>query len=470
MSDAVTKHLSRAEVFRIIIGSSLGTVIEWYDFFLFASIGSTIAPRFYDTKTALGNVIALLGAFAIGFVFRPIGAVLFGFLGDRTGRKKTFLITLFLMGTCTTLIGCLPTIDMIGPTAGVLLIVLRVVQGLALGGEYGGAATYVAEHSPIRKRGYYTSYLQTTAAIGYMLSLIVILICQKCMSGTAFTVWGWRIPFLLSIFLVGASLYIRMKMDESPIFQALKAEGKVARNPFAKCFTRYNLRAIAIGTIGATLGQGVVSYTGLLYTLFYLQTIFKLPAVDANVISVVAAGLSSPVYVLVGWLSDRYGRKIFIQAGLILAIVTLYPIYLLMNQYRYYTDSQALTLNPNYNPYMLCFLVWVQMLYGSISFGSMAAFLVELYPTNVRYTALSVAQTLGAGIFGGIVPLVGLSLINATGNQYAGIWYPLGASALCLIVNIFFVPETFRNDITLDVPSEDKTQFDSSSVEAVASI
>lgn len=296
-------------------------MIEWYDFYIFGSLSTTIASKFYHTGTTLGDLIAWLGTFAIGFVVRPFGALVFGRIGDMIGRKYTFLVTLTLMGLCTFVVGLLPTIETIGPAAGVILITLRILQGLALGGEYGGAATYVAEHAPQGKRGFYTSWIQTTATLGLLVSLFVILLTRQALGGDAFRDYGWRIPFLISIVLVAISLYIRLSLQESPLFQQLKETRTTSAHPLKESFLNpVNRKWVLLALLGATMGQGVVWYAGQFYALFYLQTVFKVPLLDSNLIVGSALLIATPFFIVFGRLSDGVGRKPIILAGLILAV------------------------------------------------------------------------------------------------------------------------------------------------------
>lgn len=433
---------------KIIAAASAGTMIEWYDFYIFGSLSTTIASKFYQTGTPLGDLIAWLATFAIGFVVRPFGALVFGRIGDLIGRKYTFLVTMTLMGLCTFAVGILPTIDVIGPIAGVILITLRILQGLALGGEYGGAATYTAEHAPQGKRGLYTSWIQTTATLGLFMSLGVILITRQSLGNEAFVAYGWRIPFLLSIVLVAISIYIRLSLRESPLFQRLKDTKTTSTNPIKESFLNpYNRRWVALALFGAVMGQGVVWYTGQFYALFYLQTVFKVPLIDSNLIIGAALLLGTPLFIFFGWLSDRIGRKPIMLAGMVLAVLTYYPIYGLMASFAPTQGQLLLFPYIGYNPVMLSILVLIQVIYVTMVYGPIAAFLVELFPTKIRYTSMSLPYHIGNGVFGGLVPIIGLSLLNATGNNFAGLWYPMAIAAICVIVCYFFVPETKDVDI-----------------------
>jgi len=433
---------------RIIFAAAAGTVIEWYDFYIFGSLSTTIASKFYQTGTALGDLIAFLATFAVGFLVRPFGAIVFGRIGDLIGRKYTFLITMGLMGICTFVVGLLPTIDVIGPIAGVILILLRIVQGLALGGEYGGAATYIAEHAPHERRGFMTAWIQTTATLGLFLSLAVILITRESLGAAEFSAWGWRVPFLVSIFLVAISFYIRLSLRESPLFARLKDANGLSTNPLKESFGNwFNLQYVLLALFGATMGQGVVWYTGQFYALFYLQTVFKVPLVDANFIVGAALIIGTPFFLFFGGLSDRIGRKVIMLAGMGLAVVTYYPIYGLMAAYAPTAGQTFLFPYVGYNPVVLAAMVFVQVLYVTMVYGPIAAFLVELFPTRIRYTSMSLPYHIGNGVFGGLVPIIGLSLINSTGNNFAGLWYPMTVAAICFVVCAVAIPETKHHDI-----------------------
>jgi MFS family permease len=337
----------------------------------------------------------------------------------------------------------LPTIETIGAAAGIILIFLRILQGLALGGEYGGAATYVAEHSPNGRRGYYTSFIQITATAVLFMSLVVILINRQWVGEDAFAAWGWRVPFLISIVLVAISLYIRISLRESPLFAKLKKSGGVSKNPLAESFgNRYNLRYVLLALFGATMGQGVVWYTGQFYALFYLQRIFKVPLVDSNLIVGTALLLGAPLFIVTGMLSDRIGRKPIMLAGMLLAVITYYPIYGLMASYAPEEGQMFLFSYQGYSPFMLGLLVFIQVVYVTMVYGPIAAFLVELFPTKIRYTSMSLPYHIGNGVFGGLVPIIGLSLIESTGNNFAGLWYPMLIASICFVVGALLLPET----------------------------
>jgi MFS family permease/nucleotide-binding universal stress UspA family protein len=437
---------------RIIFASAAGTMIEWYDFYIFGSLATVISSKFYQTGTPLGDLIAWLAAFAVGFLVRPFGAIVFGRVGDLIGRKYTFLVTMTLMGLCTFAVGLLPTAETIGPAAGIILIALRILQGLALGGEYGGAATYVAEHAPQNRRGFFTSWIQITATLGLFVSLGVILATRSIMGEEAFGVSGWRVPFLISILLVGLSLWIRYSLRESPLYVKLKEKKQVSKNPLKESFGNpLNLSYVLLALFGATMGQGVVWYTGQFYALFYLQKIFGVSLVHSNLIIGGALLAGTPFFVLVGHLSDKYGRKPFMMWGMVLAVLTYLPIYQTMARFAPFIGSPAdKVVNPAYSPFMLGMLVFIQVLYVTLVYGPIAAFLVELFPTKIRYTSMSLPYHLGNGVFGGLVPIIGLSIIQATGNNFAGLWYPMTVAGVCAAIGFWKLPETHHVDISSD--------------------
>jgi len=456
-------------IWQVIGASSAGTVIEWYDFYIFGSLATTISPKFYPSGNDTLALIAYLSTFAVGFVVRPFGALFFGRIGDLVGRKYAFLVTLLIMGGATASIGLLPGYGTIGILAPILLLTIRVVQGLALGGEYGGAATYVAEHVPDRRRGFYTSFIQITATFGLFISLIVILTTQELMTEDSFQNWGWRLPFLLSVLLVGVSLFVRLRMKESPIFSHLKVQGQTSTTPIKDAFaTRENRRRMAISLFGATAGQGVVWYTGQFYALFYLQKVLSIETKQANIIVAVALLLAMPLFVLFGALSDRVGRKRLMMAGCLLAVVSYLPIYkgmqLAANNDVVGVGSQTnevtseITLlpqtivdgekvfiedtAPDPNVAALIALVWIQVVFVTMVYGPIAAYLVEAFPARVRYTSMSLPYHIGNGVFGGLLPLIGLSLCAATGSIFAGLAYPMIIASITFVVGTRFLPET----------------------------
>jgi MFS family permease len=423
------------KIWQIIAASSAGTMIEWYDFYIFGSLGTILAPLFYPPGDPAIQFLVLLATFATGFLVRPFGAIVFGRIGDLVGRKYAFLLTLLIMGGATTVIGLLPTYKQIGIFAPIILVTLRLLQGLALGGEYGGAATYVAEHAPDHQRGYYTSYIQTTATLGLFLSLGVILITRLTMGDAEFKEWGWRIPFLLSVLLVAMSYYIRMKLKESPLFAGMKAAGKTSRKPLSETFRNpANRKLMVLALIGATAGQAVVWYTGQFYSLFFMQTELKINFVTANIIVAIALFAATPFFVVFGKLSDRIGRKKIIMAGCLIAALTYYPIYKAMHRFA------GGGVNPNV--FILSFLIFIQVIYVTMVYGPIAAFLVELFPTRIRYTSMSLPYHFGNGWFGGLTPFISTYIVTVTGNIFAGLIYPISVAAMTFIVGSLYVKET----------------------------
>ena len=466
------------KIWQVIAASSVGTMIEWYDFYIFGSLAIVISPLFYPSGNNTLALIAYLSTFAVGFVVRPFGALFFGRIGDLVGRKYAFLVTLLIMGGATAMIGFLPTYATIGLAAPIILLLIRILQGLALGGEYGGAAVYVAEHVPDERRGFYTSFIQITATLGLFLSLVVVLLVQNAMSKESFSNWGWRIPFIISIFLVGISLYIRLRMKESPIYRQIKSAGMTSVQPLKEAFTKWvNLKRVLISLFGATAGQGVVWYTGQFYALFYLQTILKVNGRSATYIIAIALLLGMPLFVFVGALSDRLGRKWIMMLGCLLAAVFYMPLYHAMqraagsnvvtalSQPNPVTGAISLTpqalvngaLQParevltytDFSTFMsspvawtLILLVFIQVIFVTMVYGPIAAYLVEAFPAKIRYTSLSLPYHIGNGVFGGLLPLVGLSVIAQTGNIYAGLYYPIIVAGITFIVGSLLLKET----------------------------
>ncbi len=461
-------------IWKVIMASAVGTMIEWYDFYIFGSLAAVLSTQFYPPGNQTFAYIAYLATFAVGFVVRPFGALFFGRIGDLVGRKYAFLVTLIIMGSCTALIGLMPTYKTAGWLAPILLIGFRVLQGLALGGEYGGAAVYVAEHVPDHKRGFYTSFIQITATLGLFVSLLVILAVQNSMSREAFSAWGWRIPFLISIFLVAISLYIRLKMKESPIFSQIKTAGMTSATPLKDAFTKAeNLKRVAISLFGATAGQGVVWYTGQFFALFYMQAILRVNPTLANKIIAVALLIGMPFFTVFGALSDRIGRKKIMMAGCLLAVITYLPIYRGMESAagnhvvtvrstkNPVTGAISLTpitvdatgkqvpapVAPNPNVPLLVLLVFIQVIYVCMVYGPIAAYLVEAFPAKIRYTSLSLPYHIGNGVFGGLLPLIGLSACAATGNIYAGLYYPMAVAGMTFVVGSLLLKETHGTKI-----------------------
>ena len=471
------------KIWNVIAASAVGTMIEWYDFYIFGSLALVISPLFYPEGNNTLALIAYLSTFAVGFVVRPFGALFFGRIGDLVGRKYAFLVTLLIMGGATALVGFLPTYATIGLAAPIILLLIRILQGLALGGEYGGAAVYVAEHVPDKKRGFYTSFIQITATLGLFMSLAVILIVQNAMSREAFRNWGWRIPFVISIFLVLISLYIRLRMKESPIFQHIKTTGMTSAKPLKEAFTKWpNLKRVLISLFGATAGQGVVWYTGQFYALFFLQSVLKVNGTSANYVIAIALLLGMPFFVLFGALSDRIGRKKIMMAGCLIAALSYIPIYMAMQSVVgsnvvtatsvQNADTGAITLTPqtvvdgalqpakevlpytNFaallaNPiaWKLILLVFIQVIFVTRVYGPIAAYLVEAFPAKIRYTSLSLPYHIGNGVFGGLMPLIGLYVVASTGNIYAGLYYPIIVAAITFLVGSLLLKETRHIEI-----------------------
>ena len=495
----------------VISASSVGTLIEWYDFYIFGSLAAILSSQFFPKDNPTAALLSTLATFAAGFVVRPFGALVFGRLGDLVGRKYTFLVTLVLMGGSTFLIGLIPGYETIGFWAPLLVLILRLVQGLALGGEYGGAATYVAEHAPVGRRGYYTSFIQTTATLGLFVSLGVILITREALGLETFTSWGWRVPFLLSILLVAVSIVIRLRMAESPLFAKLKSEGKVSKNPLAESFgKKQNLKMVLLALFGATAGQGVIWYTGQFYTLSFIQNACNIEFVQANTIVAVALLIATPFFVIFGGLSDRIGRKNIMLAGMALGVLTYRPIYQKMYELADLTQKQELgertqisttrerpagsadfvttttitkvfadgttanettrqtqsatapskpevkktvTLSTG-NATLMMLLILIQVLYVTMVYGPIAAFLVELFPTRIRYTSMSLPYHIGNGVFGGLTPFIATALVaTATkANEAAagtvakpyleGLWYPILVAGVCFIIGLLYISKS----------------------------
>jgi len=511
---------------RVIFASSLGTVFEWYDFYLYGTLAVFFSALFFPPGNETAAFLASLATFGAGFAVRPLGALLFGRIGDRIGRKYTFLITIVVMGAATALVGVLPTYAQIGLWAPVLLVTLRLAQGLALGGEYGGAATYVAEHAPHGRRGYYTSWIQTTATLGFFLSLAVILGCRLGLGEEAFKSWGWRVPFLISVILLGVSVYIRLKLEESPVFAEIKAEGRLSRAPLTESFGQWqNARIVLLALLGATAGQGVVWYTGQFYALFFLQNTLKLDFQTSYLLIAAALVIGTPFFVFFGRLSDRIGRKKIMVAGCLLAAVTFIPIFhglthavnpalaefeeraavvVAARDCRFHIfakpatacdqardfltkagvsyeqrpaepgadvvttiagqrlvgfdaaaygaaldaagyPSAADTSRVNYAATIA--LLTLLMIYVTMVYGPIAAFLVELFPTRIRYSSMSLPYHIGNGWFGGFLPFLAAALVVLSGNIYYGLWYPIAIAAMTGVIGLLFLRETQDADL-----------------------
>lgn len=531
----------------VILASSLGTVFEWYDFYLYGSLASIIGAQFFSAyPPATRDIFALL-AFAAGFLVRPFGAIVFGRIGDIVGRKYTFLVTILIMGLSTFIVGLLPNAATIGIAAPIILIALRLLQGLALGGEYGGAATYVAEHAPMGKRGYYTSFIQTTATLGLFLSLLVILFTRTALGEPEFAAWGWRIPFLVSVVLLGVSVWIRLRLNESPVFQKMKDEGKSSKAPLTEAFANWsNAKIVILALIGGTMGQGVVWYTGQFYALFFLQSILKVDGYTANLLIAWSLLFGTGFFIVFGALSDKIGRKPIILAGCLIAALTFFPIfkmittnanptlekaiesvkvdvvsdpalcgdlfnpvgtrvftapcdtaraYLSQSSVKYSTtygpagsgvkvvvngkdipytaaaasnpavlaavqaagypkagDAQIVKMsNPFdiFRPQVMAIigLLFILVIFVTMVYGPIAAMLVELFPTKIRYTSMSLPYHIGNGWFGGLLPATAFAIVASTGDIYAGLWYPIIFASITAVVGFFFLPETKDVDI-----------------------
>jgi len=532
---------------RVILASSLGTVFEWYDFYLYGSLAVIIGHQFFSGLNEASQLVFALLAFAAGFAVRPFGALVFGRVGDLVGRKYTFLITIVIMGLSTFFVGLLPSYGSIGIAAPVILIALRMLQGLALGGEYGGAATYVAEHAPTGKRGLYTSFIQITATFGLFLSLLVILGC-KWMLGDKFDDWGWRVPFLISSLLLAVSVYIRLQLNESPVFQQMKAEGKASKAPLTESFARWsNLKLVILALLGATAGQAVVWYCGQFYAMYFLGSTLHIDATTTQLLIAAALLLGTPFFVVFGWLSDKIGRKPVVLAGCLLAALTYFPIFQGLTHFgnpaiesasasapitvvadpadchlqinltgtAVFTSScdiakstlakrgvpyanaeapagtvakvtvggasieafdgsalpkaafgeqtkafgaslgklldeagypaSAAPANSNYP--MLVLLLFLLVLYVTMVYGPIAAWLVEMFPTRIRYTSMSLPYHIGNGWFGGFLPSVSFGIVALTGNIYSGLWYPVVIALMTFVIGLFFVRETKDVDL-----------------------
>lgn len=481
----------------VITASSVGTLIEWYDFYIFGSLATILSQQFFPAGNATTAFLSTLAFFAAGFVVRPFGAIVFGRLGDLVGRKYTFLVTLILMGGSTFAIGLVPSYATIGMFAPALVLLLRLIQGLALGGEYGGAATYVAEHAPAHKRGFYTSFIQTTATLGLFMSIGVILAVRQSLGIEEFNEWGWRLPFLISAVLVGISIFIRLRMQESPLFAKIKSEGKISKNPIRESFgKKENLKLVLLALFGATAGQGVVWYTGQFYAMTFIEKTLHVEFVQTRNIIAVAILLGTPLFVYFGWWSDKIGRKMIMMVGMLLAVLLYRPIYQKMYNLADVSAKQELldqkvinrtsTTNDNgelvtsivttrlfedgntvvetksedpkidaqatstsevvlsnENFWMMVMYVLIQVVLVTMVYGPIAAFLVEMFPTRIRYTSMSLPYHIGNGIFGGMVPFISVWLYEASkseanpgGDPFAGLWYPIAIAGLSFLVGM----------------------------------
>lgn len=499
---------SNKGIWKVITASSVGTLIEWYDFYIFGSLAVVISTKFFPAGNPTAAFLSTLATFAAGFVVRPFGALFFGRIGDLIGRKYTFMLTLLLMGGATFLIGCIPSYETIGFLAPLLVLILRLLQGLALGGEYGGAATYVAEHSPANEKGYWTSWIQTTATLGLFVSLIVILMTRGALSADQFDDWGWRVPFWISILMVVVSYIIRRNMHESPIFAKVKAEGKTSKNPLKESFgNKFNLKFVLLALFGATMGQGVVWYTGQFYAMSFMKTVMSVDSSQVDLLLGIALLMGTPFFVFFGWLSDRIGRKSIMMAGMLLAILLYRPIYNKMytstdiatkteivaeeskssalkgvsgtktdsvyTVEKVYTDGtkwkevktvhldngvrmldetgkeQVLTkiskTIPNDTRWWLIFLVFIQVIFVTMVYGPIAAFLVEMFPAKIRYTSMSLPYHIGNGIFGGLLPAISTYFVTSAKTNgdpqfyLAGLWYPIIIASVSFIIGMIYI-------------------------------
>jgi len=549
-STPVLREPTAAELRTVVFASSLGTVFEWYDFYLYGSLAAIIAKQFFTSANPTAGFVFALLAFAAGFIVRPFGALVFGRLGDLVGRKYTFLITILIMGGSTFLVGLLPNYNAIGVAAPIILIALRLLQGLALGGEYGGAATYVAEHAPQGRRGYFTSWIQTTATLGLFLSLIVILLIRTALGEEAFAAWGWRIPFLVSALLLGISVWIRMRLSESPTFQRMKAEGKGSKAPLTDAFANWaNLKIVILALLGLTMGQAVVWYTGQFYALFFLTATLKVDPTTANVLIALALLIGTPFFLVFGALSDRIGRKRIIMAGCLIAAIVYFPLFKGLTHFANPALEAAQASAPvsviadpatcsfQFNPvgtskflsscdiakallskasvnyehedapagtvasikvgdktissfegvglskddlkakteaftkdvtdavkaagypakadpaqinyFMTWVLLWILVILVTMVYGPIAAILVELFPTRIRYSSMSLPYHIGNGWFGGLLPATCVAMAAAKGDIYYGLWYPIVIASACFVIGILFIRET--KDHRIDV-------------------
>jgi MFS family permease len=422
---------------RVIIAASLGNVIEWYDFYIFGSLAAVLSVKFFEKGHPVAALLSTIALFTAGFLIRPLGAFLFGWLGDRVGRKYTFLITLSGMGLGTGAIGLIPTFESIGLTAAFLLFALRIVQGLCLGGEYGGAITYVAEHVSDERRGYYTGWLQTSPTLGIVMSLAVIIAVRSYFGDQAFDAWAWRVPFLLSFLLVAIAIYIRLQLQETPIFQEIKARGQTTRNPWKEAFLTANIKFVLIATI-VVIGEGVVWYSSQFWALYFLQQVSKVDPLTTAYVVGAALLIASPTLILFGWLSDLIGRKPVILGGFLLAAVTYYPLYSWLG---------TVTQPGQINYPVAVFIIFILVSYVGMVYGPIGAFLAEYFPSRIRYTSVSVPYHIGNGWGGGLVPFITSAAFQATGSLGNALIYPIAVPAVCFVVCLFLMPETRKISI-----------------------
>jgi len=422
----------------VITAAAGGNVIEWYDFYIFGSLATILAVKFFDKSNAIAALLSTIALFTAGFLVRPLGAFVFGWMGDRVGRKYTFILTLVGMALGTGAIGLIPTFEQIGLSAAIILFCLRMVQGLCLGGSYGGAITYVAEHVPEDQRGYYTGWLQTSPTLGIVLSLIIIIATRTYFGEAAFADWAWRIPFLCSFLLVFVTMYMRANFEESPVYEEIKAKGKTSKNPWREAFLNpANLKYVVIATI-VVLGEGVVWYSSQFWALFYLQTVSKVDTLTSAFIVGIGLVIGTPSLVFFGWLSDKIGRKPVILGGFFLAAVTYYPLYSWLG---------AVSQPGHVNIPIAIFIVAIMVCYVGMVYGPIGAFLAEFFPGRIRYTAVSMPYMIGNGWGGGLVPFITTAVYAATGSLFDALIYPIAVPAVCLILSLFLMPETRKMKI-----------------------
>jgi MFS family permease len=430
---------------RVIVAASVGNVIEWYDFYIFGSLAAILSVKFFEQSHPVAALLSTIALFTAGFLIRPLGAFLFGWMGDRVGRKYTFLVTLSGMGLGTGAIGLIPTYESIGLTAAFLLFGLRMIQGLCLGGEYGGAITYVAEHVPDERRGYYTGWLQTSPTLGIVVSLAVIIATRTYFGEAAFNAWAWRVPFLLSFLLVAVAIYIRLQLQETPIFEEIKAKGQMTRNPWKEAFLSSNIKYVGIATI-VLIGQGVVWYSGQFWALYFLQQVSKVNPLTSAYIVGAALLIATPSLIFFGWLSDIIGRKPVILGGMLLAAITYYPLYLWLG---------TVTQPGNINYPIATFIIFILVCYVGMVYGPVGAFLAEYFPGRIRYTSVSVPYHIGNGWGGGLVPFITSAAFAATGSIGYALIYPIAVPAVCFVLALFLMPETRK--ISIWQPIEPRT-------------
>jgi MFS family permease len=430
---------------RVIVAASVGNVIEWYDFYIFGSLAAVLSVKFFEQSNPVAALLSTIALFTAGFLIRPLGAFLFGWMGDRVGRKYTFLVTLSGMGLGTGAIGLIPTYQSIGLAAAFLLFGLRMIQGLCLGGEYGGAITYVAEHVPDESRGYYTGWLQTSPTLGIVVSLAVIIATRTYFGNQVFDEWAWRVPFLVSFLLVAIAIYIRLQLQETPIFQEIKARGQMTRNPWKEAFLSSNIKYILIATV-VLIGQGVVWYSGQFWALYFLQQVSKVDSLTSSYIVGAALLIATPSLIFFGWLSDQIGRKPVILGGMLFAAITYYPLYVWLG---------TVTQPGHINYPIAIFIIFILVCYVGMVYGPVGAFLAEYFPGRIRYTSVSVPYHIGNGWGGGLVPFITSSAFAATGSVGYALIYPIAVPAVCFVLALFLMPETRK--ISIWQPIEPRT-------------